>query len=267
VIKLKILPTVAGTITGDKFITVERSGRAWTLDVDYTQLSEIDATDSATSLIAFLDQETDTYKVASVDTLLNIAGVGDVFGPESSTDNAAARFDLATGKLIQDSPLVIADTTGALSRTGNGGIPLQGTNTNDSAAAGYLGEYTSSTVVTGSAISLTNDTPANITSISLTAGDWEVEGSAYYNIAGTTTPSVLIASISATSATLDTAPGSFQIIRLSGAAFGGASVYSINQPAIRISLSGTATIYLVAQATFGTSTLAAYGIIKARRVR
>jgi len=39
---------------------------------------------------------------------------GDVIGPATSTDNALARFDLATGKLIQDS-LAILDDLGALS--------------------------------------------------------------------------------------------------------------------------------------------------------
>jgi hypothetical protein len=43
------------------------------------------------------------------------AGVGDVIGPASATDNALARFDLTTGKLIQNSVLIVADTTGALS--------------------------------------------------------------------------------------------------------------------------------------------------------
>ena len=62
------------------------------------------------------------------------SGAGDVVGPAGSTDNAAARFDLTTGKLLQNSALIVADTTGALSRSGNGGIPVQGTNTNDSAA-------------------------------------------------------------------------------------------------------------------------------------
>jgi hypothetical protein len=40
------------------------------------------------------------------------AGTGDVIGPASATDNAIARFDLATGKLIQNSSVTIADTTG-----------------------------------------------------------------------------------------------------------------------------------------------------------
>ena len=37
---------------------------------------------------------------------------GDVVGPASSTDNAIARFDGTTGKLIQNSAVTVADTTG-----------------------------------------------------------------------------------------------------------------------------------------------------------
>ena len=38
--------------------------------------------------------------------------IGDVDGPASATDNAVARFDGTTGKLIQNSTVTIADTTG-----------------------------------------------------------------------------------------------------------------------------------------------------------
>jgi hypothetical protein len=40
-------------------------------------------------------------------------GIGDVVGPASATDNALARFDTTTGKLIQDSPVTL-DDDGAL---------------------------------------------------------------------------------------------------------------------------------------------------------
>jgi hypothetical protein len=55
-------------------------------------------------------------------TTLNIpnyssAGTGDVVGPASATDNAIARFDTTTGKLIQNSAVLIADTTGVISGT------------------------------------------------------------------------------------------------------------------------------------------------------
>ncbi len=38
------------------------------------------------------------------------AGGGDVTGPASATDNAIARFDLTTGKIIQDSAVTVSDT-------------------------------------------------------------------------------------------------------------------------------------------------------------
>jgi hypothetical protein len=44
--------------------------------------------------------------VLSVDT----TGQGDVFGPSSSTDNAVAIFDQTTGKILQNSLVVITDT-------------------------------------------------------------------------------------------------------------------------------------------------------------
>jgi len=43
---------------------------------------------------------------------------GDVVGPASATDNAIARFDLTTGKLIQNSVVTIADTTGNMAGVG-----------------------------------------------------------------------------------------------------------------------------------------------------
>jgi hypothetical protein len=49
------------------------------------------------------------------DTLINLdtGGAGDVVGPSSATDNALARFDVTTGKLIQNSAVTL-DDTGAL---------------------------------------------------------------------------------------------------------------------------------------------------------
>jgi len=44
-------------------------------------------------------------------TDLEATGTGDVVGPASSTDNDIATFDLATGKLIQDSGVNISDVT------------------------------------------------------------------------------------------------------------------------------------------------------------
>ena len=48
-------------------------------------------------------------------------GSGDVVGPSSSTDNAVARFNLATGKLLQNSLVTISDT-GAITTPSVGNI-------------------------------------------------------------------------------------------------------------------------------------------------
>lgn len=64
------------------------------------------------------------------------AGSGDVTGPASATDNAVARFDATTGKLIQDSSVTIDDTgeltatgitlTNYITRTGDSNTTIQG---------------------------------------------------------------------------------------------------------------------------------------------
>ncbi len=187
---------------------------------------------------------------------------GDVVGPVSATDNAAARFDGATGKLVQDSVLIVADTTGSLSRSGNGGIPVQGTNTNNSAAAGYVGEYIESEVLTGSAVALTSGVTANITSISLTAGDWDVHGLVAFNVAVST--SAVWGGINTVSATLPVSPGKGAYFALNDSA--AVTGQSVPVGMRRLSLNATTTVYLVARANHGGSTLG-YGFIGARRAR
>lgn len=190
---------------------------------------------------------------------------GDTTGPASSTDNAAARFDLATGKLLQNSALIIADTTGSLSRSGNGGIPLQGTNTTGDAATGYVGEYVESVVLIGSAVALTNVTQTNVTSISLTAGDWDVWANVIFSGAGSTNITQAISGINTTSTTLPTAPAGgaygFWVGNITGVAPG------IVTGQRRITINATTTVYLVAYASFTISTMSAYGCLAARRVR
>jgi len=55
------------------------------------------------------------------------SGASAVDGPVSATDNAIARFDGVTGRIIQNSAVTIADTTGAIAITGTGGVTVTGT--------------------------------------------------------------------------------------------------------------------------------------------
>jgi len=58
--------------------------------------------------------ETDTVWIWDTDTTAWVdsgaSGTGDVVWPSSSTDNALARFDLATGRLIQNSGILVDDS-------------------------------------------------------------------------------------------------------------------------------------------------------------
>jgi hypothetical protein len=64
-------------------------------------------------------QDNDTYPPSAG------GGSGDVVGPASATDNALARYDGTTGKLLQNSGAVV-DDSGNLTATN-----LSGTNTGD----------------------------------------------------------------------------------------------------------------------------------------
>lgn len=156
--------------------------------------------------------------------------------------------------------------TEVLTATQLGGVSFRGTNTNDDAAAGKVGEYVASTVGSGAPVTLTTATVANVTSISLTAGDWDVTGMVNFQYGSGTAISYVLCGSSSTSATLggeDTFTD-WEIPFTAGASQG---TYGFNIPIKRYSLSGTTTIYLVAKASFTTNTLKAFGTIRARRVR
>lgn len=146
---------------------------------------------------------------------------------------------------------------------GTSGKGILGTTTNDSADAGNVGQIVSALVASGSAGSLTTATAANVTSISLTAGDWDVEGNVNVTL-GTATLTAQAAGISTTSATLPT-DGSevYSGLQLTTTN----AVDSITLPRKRISVASTTTVYLVGRATFSAGTAAAFGAITARRVR
>ena len=156
--------------------------------------------------------------------------------------------------------------TGAITPSSTAGIV--GTTTNNNANAGSVGEYISSSVP-DTTVSLTNNAPANITSVSLTSGDWQCSGNVSFLPANTTTVNDLVAWISTTSATLPTPPngGAYTQIQTTFATGTGTGVESITAGSIRESLSSTTTVYLSALAGFATSTMQAGGFIGCRRVR
>lgn len=152
-----------------------------------------------------------------------------------------------------------------------GGSPagqLPGTTTNDSASAGNVGEYLTTSVASGSAVSLTTATPANVTSVVLTAGDWDCRGQISRTFTATTSYTQLSASLSTTTATIGSPALGTQVFIAHSANVPGTTVgpSSLIGPS-RFSLAAGATVFLVASDIFSASTNAGFGYVACRRVR
>lgn len=91
--------THTGDVTGATALTIAAGA------VDIAMLSATGTPDGTTYL-------------RGDNTWATVSGSGDVVGPASATDNAVARFDSTTGKLVQNSAVTIADTTGNMAGVG-----------------------------------------------------------------------------------------------------------------------------------------------------
>lgn len=127
-------------------------------------------------------------------------------------------------------------------------------------------EFVSSEVDENSPTALVTDTAKNITSISLSAGDWDVYGTIGISPAAGTTTSRIIGWISTISATIPTIPNSGGMFVMT-LPFTASSTESFSVGTKRISISSTTTVYLSIYASFAVSTNGAHGFIGARRVR
>jgi hypothetical protein len=189
-------------------------------------------------------------------------GNGDAFVDLHST--SGADFELRLSRLSG------ANGAASLQNTGTGtmqvyspsGVQVAGTNTNDSAAAGYVGEYVTATA---GATALTSTVSAQVTSIALTAGDWDVEGTVLFLAAGTTVVTALTVGLATATVTFGS-QGTFGRTDMYGISMTGLNI-SMFTGRVRISLAAPGTAYLNVLAAFTTSTMTKQGQIQARRVR
>ena len=124
---------------------------------------------------------------------------------------------------------------------------------------------TTQSAVSGSTVSLTSGTSANLTSITLQPGTYNISASCAFSAAGSTTASTYYCGASTTSATLPSATSSFA--NLQGSFPAGAATQYINTSASPFTITSANTVvYLVGQASFGTSTMTGGGKIQATRI-
>jgi hypothetical protein len=163
-------------------------------------------------------------------------------------------------------PTGYVDPSQAAARNG-----VLGVTTNSNAVAGYVGEFVTATVAIGAAVGLTTATPANVASISLTAGDWDVSAVADFNLTGATA-TLIQSGPSLVSVTLPTQPGGSglgtdALAQLQLALVTVSGVLDLDSNPVRLSIAATTTVYLVASATFSVGSISAFGTLRARRVR
>lgn len=134
--------------------------------------------------------------------------------------------------------IVTQTSSGLVDRAGQ----LLGTNTNDDAVAGNVGEY-----ISAPGISVAATGTANIASFALPAGNWEVGGGAL--VSGGTNVTSIVVGTSLVTNSYDTggAEGNTIQILTGGATFG--NNHTVITPVRRIKLSAPGTLYLVGSAT------------------
>ena len=126
------------------------------------------------------------------------------------------------------------------------------------AATGCVGEVVAALQTT--AVNLTNSVAANVTSMTLSAGEWDVTGEIWFAFGAAVT--VIGAGITTVSAQLPTAPSVSQSRQQFTGTFSGSWI--LNMRSCRVSVAAATTVYLVALAAF-TSTASATGCMYARR--
>lgn len=221
------------------------------------------ATVGSNDLASSLSLTTPSLGVATATSINKVA----ITAPATS-----ATLTIANGKtLTASNTLTFTGTDSSSIAFGSGGVigavgyAAQGNIPGDTAGsnptAGNIGHSASSTVLAGSAVSLTNNTPADVTSLAVPAGSQMICGSVFFVANAATTITQLISWTSSSSATFPTAPNSgSEAVQWSGGTLTGSAVGGpVGCQIVRVG--SPTTYYLSTRALFAVNTLTAYGFI------
>lgn len=185
-----------------------------------------------------------------------------LFGSIFSAVNYIAITNNATGLV----PLISAVGTDTnipiqISGKGNAGVNLSGTTAGIPAPAGAVGQILTNFVPSGSAISLTSGIAANVTSLSIPAGNWLIWGNVA--IMGSAT------NLSSANMWSSTTSASVPDSSLFSGLLTGASMFSgcaLSIPQEIYNFSSTTIVYLSCISTFASGTATAAGSLQAMRI-
>lgn len=145
-------------------------------------------------------------------------------------------------------------------------LNYMGTNTSSNASSGAIGEYTASSRPVGNQVSLSSATVTSVASITLTAGDWDVNGITHLNYGAT--DSILFAMFGASTSNAFGVVDTFGeiVFPTAGQVQGNQATHRWSIPSQRLDISNTTIVNLLVNVTF-TGSPSAHGMISARRRR
>lgn len=255
-----VMPVTSTLVLGQAYYIVNNSSGAVTVQSSGANTIQVMAAGSTMLITCILTSGTSAASW-NTDYQVIASGVTSITGTANQVI-ASAATGAVTLSLPQDIATTSAVTFGsvAFSPTTQG---IVGTTAGTAASAGYVGEVISSTILGASSVNLPNATLVNLTSITLTAGDWDVWGSTGFNATAVTG----FVGSSGSSATSLTKPDfAFQLVIndssvLTNLGDGGAIPYQ------RFNVSASTVIYLVVSAQFSAGSCRGFGSIFARRAR
>jgi hypothetical protein len=192
-----------------------------------------------------------TIESFSVSSVLN--AIPNTAGAVSSS-NIQTSVALTTPNLGTPSAAVLTNATNLPSSA------VLGTTTNNNAAAGYIGEFVSS-LVQGVTCGTNSAAASTLTSITLTAGDWDISSLVTNYGAG----NAVFANFISTTNNANTSTGTRGLNLTWGLGNTTFGIGSCAIPRYRVSIASTTTYYLL---TYGSGSSDQYdGYISARRMR
>lgn len=211
---------------------------------------------------------TTTYPLTNAINTLLYASSANVMAALATANSSI--LVTSSGGVPSWSTTVPSFTTGTITFSPTTG-GLVGTTTNDNTTAGNVGEYKSTIVLVGAPVNLSSSGTVNVCVLSLTAGDWDVWGELWTGGPTGTSISTLQGFITTSSTTQVTTPGDATSMNFASqtAPF---VVGTNNIPVLpiapcRITMAGTANVYLECFSIFTVHTATGWGKIAARRVR
>jgi len=235
------------------------------LEIDGSNVSVVSSDTSPVTLYPQITLQKGTTTTSSGDQVSDIISQGlddtsnavvyaDISGYCVSNTTAAATGKMTLGVAVNSSitPKITILSTGC---------EIYGNGTNSAPISGQLGEQVRATVAQGTPVSLSNGTAADVTSISIGAGTWDI--SAVIGFTGTSAvATTFTGSVNTTTGTLGTLGDNSVTVQAASLAI---NDMSVTIPSWRLTTAST-TVYLVAKSDFGAGTVNAYGRISATRV-